>query len=313
MAINWASLVKHTLGQFGKPALPPTMKLPALPQAVTRFIEASSDPDVKLTALAKIIETDSGLVLELLKHVNSAHNGLRTRACSAQQALSLLGLRPARNLLITVGTQAAIQSRQSRLVNQSCFWVAAFQKAIFAREIAVMFNTDADIAFNGALLQDYLLPVITNELYEQYLNFIQTRDRTALDIWHFEQETFGWDHSLAAASLAKSWNLPDELVCCILFHHEGLGILSHPELGRSPVAAVALSALLPDQLRQCYRGLEQLLVLEQKWPAFNLREMAEIVDAKLTESGLGVRNDFPLSRRCKAIFNQAPAETCVSR
>ncbi|HEY2250860.1 MAG TPA: metal-dependent hydrolase, partial [Planctomycetaceae bacterium] len=95
--------------------------------------------------------------------------------------------------------------------------------------------------------------------------------------------------------------------CCILFHHEGLSILSHPELGRSPIAAVALSALLPDQLRQCYQGLEQLLELEQKWPAFNLRDIAEIVDARQAESGLGVRNDFPLARRCKAIFSPAPA------
>lgn len=309
---DWARLVKDTLGQFTTNVLPPNMKLPALPQAVTQFIQASSDPDVELKALGKIIETDSGLTMELLKHVNSAHFGLKSRAGSAQHALSLLGVGPSRNLLIAVGTKAAIQSRQSRLINQSSFWVAALQKAIFAREIAVMLGTDGDIAFNGALLQDFLLPVITNELYDKYVDFIQQRDRTALDIWSFEQATFKWDHSLAGACVAKSWKLPDELICCILFHHVGLDILSHAELAKSPVAAVALSALLPDQMRQCYQGLEQLLVLEEKWPAFNLRDMAEIVDAKQEASGLGVRNDFPLARRCKAIFDQAPAETCAA-
>ena len=312
MAIDWARLVSDTLGQFTLPMLPPNIKFPALPQVVTKFIQASSDPEVEFKVLAKIIEIDSGLTLELLKHVNSANYGLRTRVCSVQQALSLLGLGPARNLLITVGTKAAIQSRQSRLVNQNCFWVAALQKAIFAREIAGLLNTDKDIAFNGALLQDFLLPVLTNELYEQYRNFVQNRDQVGLDIWNFEQATFGWDHSLAAACLAKNWNFPDEIICCILFHHEGLEILSHPELARSSVAAVALSALLPDQLRQCEHGLEQLLELENIWPAFNLREMAEIVDAKQAESGLGIRNEFPLSREYKVVFSQVPGKSCAN-
>ncbi|MBI3860262.1 MAG: HDOD domain-containing protein [Planctomycetia bacterium] len=304
---DWAKLVKDTLGQFTTSVLPPNMKLPALPQAVTQFIQASSDPNVDLKVLGKIIETDSGLTMELLKHVNSAHFGLTKRVSSPQQALSLLGMSPARNLLIAVGTKAAIQSRQSKLINQSSFWVAALQKAIFAREIATMIGADPDVAFNGALLQDFLLPVVTNELYDKYLNFIQQRDKTALDIWNFEQTAFGWDHALAGACIAKSWKLPDELICCIMFHHVGLDILSHDELSNTAVAAVALSALLPDQMRQCFQGLEQLLALEAKWPAFNLRDMAEIVDAKQETSGLGVRNDFPLSRRCKGIFEQTPA------
>ena len=203
-----------------------------------------------------------------------------------------------------MGARAAVQSRQSRLVNQSSFWTAALQKAIFAREIAGMLQADPEMAFHGALLQDFLLPVVTNELYDHYVEFIKMRDQRPIDICEFEHQTFGWDHALAGAHLAHRWNLPDELVCCMLFHHVGIEILDHPTLGHTPVAAVALSALLPDQLRQCYQGLEQLLLLEQKWPAFNLRAIADRVDAIQEESGLGMRNDFPLSRRCKLVFNQ---------
>jgi serine/threonine-protein kinase len=213
-------------------------------------------------------------------------------------------MRPSKNLLITVGTKAAIQARQSRLINQNCFWNAALQKALFARELAALLKTDQDIAFSGALLQDFLLPVLTSELYDQYLDFIKVRDKHPVDICEFEQASFGWDHAIAGACLAHRWKLPDELVCCILFHHQGLQILAHPVLGRSPVAAVALAALLPDQLRQCYQGLERLLLLEQKWPAFKLQTVAETVDAKQDEAGMGVRNDFPLSRRCKSVLNQ---------
>ncbi len=304
MAIDWAGILNETLGDEAVAALPPTMSLPALPVAVTQFVQKSNDPKAEIKDLAKIVETDSGLTIELLKHVNSAYVGLRTRAGSVIQALSLLGMRPSKNLLITVGTKAAVQARQSKLINQVCFWNAALQKALFAQEVAALLKTDQDTAFAGALLQDYLLPVVTNELYEAYLEFIKTRDRQVVNMCEFENATFGWDHAFAAARLAHRWKLPDDLVCCILFHHQGLEILAHPQLGRSPAAAVALSALLPDQLRQCYQGLEQLLLLEQKWPAFNLKALAERVDAKQAETGVKVHNDFPLTRRCKTVINQ---------
>jgi len=304
LAIDWPLLLKEALGDFAAAALPPTMSLPALPLAVTQFVQKSNDPKAEIKDLAKIIETDSGLTIELLKYVNSAFIGLRTKAGSVVHALSLLGLRPSKNLLITVGTKGAVQSRQSKLINQGVFWNAALQKALFAQEVAALLKTEQDVAFAGALLQDYLLPVVTNELYDHYLEFIKTRDRAAVDMSDFEQATFGWDHSLAGAYLAQRWKLPDDLVGCILFHHRGLEILTHPQLGRSPAAAVALSALLPDQLRQSYQGLEQLLMLEQKWPAFNLMALAEKVDAKQKESGVKMHNDFPLARRCKVGVNQ---------
>jgi len=155
------------------------------------------------------------------------------------------------------------------------------------------------VAFAGALLQDYLVPVLTNDLFESYLEFVQSRSRQPETLCEFEQNRFGWDHALAGACLAHRWNLPDDLVCCILYHHSGLRILAHPTLGRSPVAAVALSALLPDQLRQHYHGAELLSRLEQKWPAFQIEPLAEAVDRQHEAMNLGVRNEFPLSRRCR--------------
>lgn len=297
--IDWSGICRAALEQFTAAELPPTLTLPALPHAVTQFTEQSSKPDVEIKDLARIIETDTGLTLEMLRHVNSAFVGLRNKARTAQQALALLGLKQSRLLLLTTGMRAAVQARQSKLINQACFWNASLQKALFAREVARLLQADGELAFAGALLQDYLIPVLTNDLDADYLNFIQTRDRQPQSICEFEQKTFGWDHALAGACLALRWKLPEDLVCCILFHHQGLRILTDPQLGRSAAAAVAVAALLPDQLRQTYQGLEQLLFLQTKWPAFQLEAIAEKVDQEHAQIGLGVRNDFPLVRRCR--------------
>ncbi len=300
--VNWTAIREESLAAFSIGALPPTMKLPALPHAVTQFIQRANDPNCTMKELAAIVETDTGLTVEMLRHVNSAYMGLRHKAGNVLQAISLLGLKAAKMFLMTTGMQAAVRARNSKLINQACFWNASLQKALFAKEVAALLKTDPELAFAGSLLQDYLLPVLSNDLFDSYLLFVERREQSPPNLCDFEQTQFGWDHALAGACLAHRWNLPDDLVVCILFHHHGLRILAHPVLGRSPAAAVAISALLPDQLRQNFHGLEQLVLLDKKWPAFNIEAIAARVDQKHKEMGLGVQNDFPLVRRCKPVL-----------
>lgn len=223
--MDWAAIRTEGLANFTMAIMPPTIQLPALPHAVTLFLERSSDEAATSKDLAEVIETDTGLTFELLKYVNSSFMGLRQQAKTVFQALSLLGRRQSRMLVMATGAQASMRARKSKLINQQAFWNACLQKALFAREIAQLLQTDADVAFSGALLQDYLLPVLTNDLIDTYLEFVQQRETFPETLCEFEHNRFEWDHALAGACLAHRWNLPDELVCCILYHHSGLRIL----------------------------------------------------------------------------------------
>jgi serine/threonine-protein kinase len=300
--INWDAIVEEYLNGFTASQLPPSLKLPALPQAATMFVQKANDENTPIAELARIIETDSGLTTELLKYVNSSYLGLRSKAKTVQHTLTLLGRRPAKMHIITTATQGAVRAKQSKLINQASFWNSTLQKALFARQVAGLLKADKDLAFAGAMLQDYLLPVVSNELFDDYLEFVEHRDEMPPVVCEFEQQKFGWDHAFAGAALAVRWHLPADLVCCILFHHYGLKILGHPQLGRTAVAAVAVSAMLPDEIRQNRLGLEQLAKLGQKWSAFQLGALAEAVDREHEEVGMGVRNAFPLSRLCKPIL-----------
>jgi HD-like signal output (HDOD) protein len=295
--MDWAGIRSEGLSGFAMTAIPPTIQLPALPHAVTLFMQRSTDESTSMDELAQILETDAGLTIELLRYVNSSFLGLRQKAKTVHQALSLLGRRRSRMLVFATGTEAALRARKSKLINQSAFWNACLQKALFAREVARLLGTDVEVAFAGGLLQDFLLPVLTNDLFEGYLDFVHSRSNHPETLCEFEQKQFGWDHALAGGCLAHCWNLPDELVCCILYQHSGMRILAHAQLGRTAVAAVALSALLPDQLRQHYHGLDLLRKLETKWPAFQLERLAQSVDEQHNAMSVGVHNDFPLSRR----------------
>jgi HD-like signal output (HDOD) protein len=315
--VDWAAIRDEALGGLTSSLLPPSVHFPALPHAVTLFVQRSRDESVPLQELAKILEADAGLTIQILKYVNSSFLAVKKKVVSALQALSLLGCQQSLRFVIATGMEAAIRAHDSKLINQNAFWSTNLQKAIFAREIALLLKTDPEVAFVGALLQDFALPVLTNDLFDDYREFTHTEDTPARALSEFEQTRFGWDHGLVGACLAYGWNLPDELVCCICYHHSGLQILTDPRLGRSPVAATALSALLPDQFCQHNRGLELLMKLESKWPAFNLQQLAESVDRQYLHMGLGIKNAFPLLPRCKSLTepaasSAAPIEAAAS-
>ena len=231
-------------------------------------------------------------------------HGLRQQAKTVFQALSLLGRRQSRMLVMATGARPPC-ARKSKLINQQAFWNACLQKALFA-QIAQMLQTDADVAFSGALLQDYLLPVLTNDLIDTYLEFVQQRETFPETLCEFEHNRF----NRITPWRERAWRSVEPARRAGLLHSvpsQRPAILAHPQLGRSPVAAVALSAMLPDQLRQHYHGLELLSNLEQKWPAFRLEALATTVDQQHEAMNLGVRNDFPLSRRCKCLAGAAEA------
>lgn len=292
-------------------AVPKTLELPALSGAVSKFVERSRDPETTARDLALIVETDAGLTMDLLRYVNSSAFGLTRPARSVQQAIALLGLKKVKGFVISSGTQSAVRARASKLINQQCFWNASLQKALFAREMAIMLGADDDVAFSAGLLQDFLLPILTTDYYDQYYPFVSQRSEMPLYLTEFEKQQLKFDHTQLGATLLRQWQLPDEMACCLLLHHRGLRILADPVLKRTSVAAVAISALLPDQLRQCYAGLEQLVLLQEKWPKFDLGAMVDRVDEQHESIAANVKNDFPLARRCRPALEKAASEAAL--
>lgn len=304
--IDWSAVFEqHAPKGDVLSVLPNTLELPALSKAVSEFIERAKDPEATARDLSNIVETDAGLTMDLLRYVNSSAFGLSRPARSVQQSIALLGLKKVKGFVISSGTQSAVRAKASKLINQQCFWNASLQKALFAREVARMLGADDDTAFAAGLLQDFVLPLLTTDYYDNYIEFVARRKEMPLYLVDYEMQQLKFDHTQIGAFLLRKWKLPDDMATCLLLHHRGLKVLADPTLKRTAVAAVAISALLPDQLRQCYAGLEQLVLLQEKWPAFNLAELVEKVDEQHASLAQGVRNDFPLSRRCRPALEPA--------
>jgi HD-like signal output (HDOD) protein len=281
--VNWTSIRQSLIENRTQANLPLRIKLPVLPLSVMKFIRRAEDPKANADEFARIIETNSALTCELLKYINSSATGLSHRVRCIQQAIAILGIESCKLFLMSTSIKQSMKGIESRLIDMETFWVSNLERALFAREVAVLLDADYDLAFAGGMLQDFLLPVITNELYDDYREYFTQQSERPVRLPDFEREHYEWDHAQAGGHIMLGWDFPDNLICCVLLHHHGLKLLRDKQLQNTAVSAVALSALLPDPLGQETDGIEHLYWLDEAWPEFDLITLAERVDERFQE------------------------------
>jgi len=277
---DWKILSANSMASVKAELLPTSVELPALPHAVTEFVQRAANPNFDVNELASIVEKDASLTVELLKHVNSAIYAMRNPIRSVRDAIVHIGINGARLHLLAVGMKAATRALKTKLINQRIFWNESLQRALFAREVARCMKLDPGLAFLGGLLQDYLLPVLTNTYDKQYLQFLEVPLGQGKDVADWERETFGFDHASAGAFYASQWHFPPDLLCSIFFHHSLESTLQGTHAEFFKLFPVALSALLPDQLHQSPTGFQTLIKVAKHCRAFDLTEVCKIVDAE---------------------------------
>ena len=181
-AADWSSLCAEALESVKQVEMPGNFQIPALPTSLTRFVEASKSPDADMRKLGAIIEHDPGLSLDLLRFVNAAIRASANPARTPTDALIRLGIPTTRNFLLSAGIKSTTLGLRSKLMNHHNFWNESLRRAVFARTVAGRLNTDAEVAFMGGLLQDFMLPVLTNAVDDAYLEYLELEERGG-DYW----------------------------------------------------------------------------------------------------------------------------------
>ena len=285
--LSWTSLRESALKSIATMEVPDDIEVPALPHAVTEFVDKANNPDADVKELAGIVETCPGLTIELLRYVNSSAFSPSQPIRNVRQAIAHIGIRGATTYLIAAGIKAATSAVKSRLLNHRNFWNESFQRALFARATASHLKLDPDLAFIAGLLQDFLLPALTNRFDQEYVRFLEEDAKEGRDLIDWEQERFGWNHATAAAVAAKQWRLPDDLLCAFYYHHSLKTTLSRPEAEFFHLFPVSLASLLPDQLKQCPAGIRELIKVDSKCPAIDLNSLCSEVDKEQLQQAQG--------------------------
>ena len=108
--------------------------VPSMPQVVLRFLEIMQDPEFDYKDLERVLATDPGTVGEVLRLANSALFGVRNKVVSIKQALTLLGPKRTRSLLLGRYLVDTMSHRKVAGLDMSYFWRRSLAASVVASQ-----------------------------------------------------------------------------------------------------------------------------------------------------------------------------------
>jgi len=195
-------------------------ELPTLPHVVAQILEKTRDQDASLNEVVSIISTDQALVSTLLKLVNSAFYGFSRRITTLKQAITLLGFRSVRNVVVNCGVVGIFRKRTFNNHYRFRLWDHSVCCAVAARTLAEMKGFKAkEEAFTAGLLHD-IGKVVIDQYAPKDSAAIMRKVEAGADTREAEVEIIGVDHTEVGGWIAERWHLPKTLCWVIRHHHD---------------------------------------------------------------------------------------------
>jgi putative nucleotidyltransferase with HDIG domain len=198
--------------------------LPAMPVIAQRLLALSIDTDKDEREMLILIEQDPQISAKIIGLSNSAKLGSARKSTSVKEAAILLGM----NRVKSIATGIAIMSLSTKVSSGKFktqdLWLHSFGIAFamlgIARAMPAKIRPNHDQVFLAGILHDigylalaFLDPKRSDDLH---VRLAEEPDRPALSI---EREMLEICHDELGAELARYWNLPDEIIAVLRYHH----------------------------------------------------------------------------------------------
>ncbi len=199
--------------------------IPTLPTVALRVMEVTSDPQSSASDLMEIIGPDISLTTKILKIANSPFYGLTKEVSSLQHAVTVLGFKEIRNMVIsTVAFESFKNFKQDDKFDIKRFWRHSFCCGLAAKIIAVELKSSSNDLFVAGLVHDIGKLVMYIAFPAEFLKLVDMISPLKLKYTAFEAEknVFEMIHDEVGMKLLKKWMFPENLVTAVGFHHHPL-------------------------------------------------------------------------------------------
>jgi putative nucleotidyltransferase with HDIG domain len=197
--------------------------LPSVPSLYLELVEELKSEDASIDKIGDIISKDMGLMVKILKLVNSSYFGLRQQISNPIKAVSLLGIDLIKAIVLTAGTLDKFQHLKFPGFSIELMWEHAMQSAAFAKIIAQdaeLKRKDVETAFMAALLHDIGKLLIAAHMPTRFTEILAQVEQQKGTMRDAEMGILGTSHGAVGAYLLGLWGLPDQIIHAAAFHHE---------------------------------------------------------------------------------------------
>lgn len=208
------------------------------PAIAQRVLDITRRVDFDIRELTETVTADPAISAKVLRLVNSASYGLPREVTSVHQAVTIVGQRTLRLVVLTFSiVEKLTKGLGDRMY--AAYWRTSLTTAVVAAKLSrSLRGVQPDEAYSAGLLCDLgalafaqLAPDDYPELYATHAH-----DEALLRL---EREAFGCSHADLGARLLERWGLARECCSAVLYHHELLASPSPMELATAAAAMTA--------------------------------------------------------------------------
>lgn len=170
--------------------------------------------------LEQIVAPDEGVCSDLLRIANSAYYGRSGRVKSLRDAITLLGLKTVKNLVILLASKSMNASLKGKIF-LSYLNEFTITCALVAEELCekMGFKQYKEEAFLGALLHKIGMTILALDQKKVYADLIENAEKNFADLLEEERKLFGVDHIEVGKLAFEKWNIPAALQEVISDHN----------------------------------------------------------------------------------------------
>ncbi|MFV8834625.1 HDOD domain-containing protein [Aquisalimonas sp.] len=216
--------------------------LDSLPDAYYRVETLIADPYATVTAIADTLRGDPAMASRVLGVVNSAFYGFPTRVDTIPMAITIIGTRGLRDLMLGMSVTRAFRGIGTQLVSMERFWEHAIYCGLMARALGrENGQRDAEQLFLAGLFHDLGKLVIYHVMPNEAAALLREFATSEHPLPELERRHLGCTHGEVGQELLRRWNLPELFQEAAACHHAPEQAITHPDTTALVHAADALT------------------------------------------------------------------------
>lgn len=260
----------------------------SLPDVAIRLNELIDQPDTSTKELVDVVQLDAGIAATVLRLANSAWYGLPSRVDTISRAITLIGTKALRDLVMSTSVITTFKGISSEFVDMMDFWDNSVTCGVVTRNLAKKCGVrESERMFLAGLLHKVGRLVFYASRPVQYRQVLIDKDMGEAAVVEAERAVFGFTYAELGGVLLRAWRVPEALDEVIAYQ---LNPFEAPYYNKE-AAIVHMAAdmafhMSPDIKARFQLGDYNLTFDEEVWTSLELarEQLAEIMQTSLIQS-----------------------------
>ncbi len=260
----------------------------SLPDVAIRLNNLIDQPGTSIDELVEVVQLDAGIASTVLRLANSAWYGLPSKVDTISRAITLIGQKALRDLVMSTSVITTFKGISSEFVDMRDFWDNSVTCGVVTRNLAQKCGMrESERMFLAGLLHKIGRLVFYASRPVQYRQVLHDQANGEAAIVAAEEAVFGFNYAQLGAALLQAWRVPAALDEVVAYQLDPLQAPSHlKEAAIVHVAADIAYHMAPDIKGRFQLGEYNLSFRESAWESLDLERavLAETMQNSLIQS-----------------------------